>query len=104
MPLTVTTDAMVPISDFSNGKSASAFTKVHEGKPVMVLKNNRPAFFVVTPKDYERSQENRTHIAKLENIVNELINAEARREALEVESVFSSDSVDEVMDFLNSDD
>ena len=35
--------------------------------------------------------------------LNELINAEARREALEGEFVFSSSSVEELMRFLNSD-
>lgn len=43
-------------------------------------------------------------MAQLENVVNELVNAEARREALEGEYVFSSSNVDELMEFLNSDD
>ena len=45
-----------------------------------------------------------THLTLLENVVNELVNAEARREALEGEYVFSSSNVDELMEFLNSDD
>lgn len=47
---------MVPISDFSNGKSAAAFAKVKDNNPVTVLKNNRPAFFVISPEDYRQSQ------------------------------------------------
>ena len=34
----------------------------------------------------------------------EIANAEARREALAGEYVFSSDSADEIMEFLNRDD
>ena len=44
MTVTAPVDTMVPISDFSNGKSAAAFAKVKDNNPVTVLKNNRPAF------------------------------------------------------------
>ena len=104
MTVTAPVDTMVPISDFSNGKSAAAFAKAKDNNPVTVLKNNRPAFFVISPEDYRQSQENSQHVAQLENVVNELVNAEARREALEGEYVFSSSNVDELMEFLNSDD
>ena len=104
MAVTAPLDTMVPISDFNNGKSAAAFAKVKDNKPVTVLKNNHPAFFVISPNDYRRNQENNQHVAQLENMLNEIINAEARREALEGEYAFSSSSVDELMEFLDSDE
>lgn len=97
-------DTMVPISDFNNGKSTSAFAKVKDDTPVTVLKNNRPAFFVISPNDFKRHQENERHVQELEALIDELANAEARREALEGEFVFHSSSVDEIMEFLNGDE
>ena len=49
-----------------------------------------------------RHQENERHVQKLEALINKLANAEARREASEGEFVFHSSSVDEIMEFLNS--
>lgn len=54
-------------------------------------------------KCHEQNQEDNRHVSYLENMSNN-INAEARREALEGEYIFSSSSVDELMRFLDKDD
>lgn len=57
MPALQMLDNIVPISDFSHGKSSAAFSKVGEDSPVIVLKRNAPAFVIVTPEEYRRAKE-----------------------------------------------
>lgn len=57
MPALQMLDNIVPISDFSHGKSSAAFSKVAENNPVVVLRRNAPAFVIVTPDEYRRAKE-----------------------------------------------
>lgn len=102
MTATAPLDTLVSISDFNHGKASATFAKVKDNTPVTVLKNNRPAYFVISPADYERQQEADRRVDELGALVEELINEEARREAKAGEYVFSSDSVDDVMEYLNN--
>lgn len=51
MPALQMLDNLVPISDFSHGKGSTAFSKVGDDNPVVVLKHNKPAFVIVTPDE-----------------------------------------------------
>lgn len=57
MPALQMLDNIVPISDFSHGKSSAAFSKVSNDSPVVVLKHNAPAFVIVTPDEYRAAKE-----------------------------------------------
>lgn len=57
MPALEMLDNMVPISDFSHGKSSAAFAKVGNDNPVVVLKRNAPAFVIVTPEEYRSAKQ-----------------------------------------------
>ncbi len=57
MPALQMLDNIVPISDFSHGKSSAAFSKVGNDNPVIVLKHNAPAFVIVTPEEYRSAKE-----------------------------------------------
>lgn len=57
MPALQTLDNIVPISDFSHGKASSAFSKVGDDNPVVVLKHNKPAFVIVTPEEYRSAKQ-----------------------------------------------
>lgn len=50
-------DRIVPISDFNRGKASSAFNRVADGQPVVVMKRNVPSFVIVTTDDYRRAAE-----------------------------------------------
>ena len=50
-------DNIVPISDFSHGKSSAAFSRVDDDNPVVVLKHNVPAYVIVTPEEYRKAKE-----------------------------------------------
>lgn len=50
-------DNIVPISDFSHGKSSAAFSRVDDGNPVVVLRHNVPAYVIVTPEEYRKAKE-----------------------------------------------
>lgn len=94
MPLMIPADTMVSISQFGRGTASSEFAKVQDGTPVTVMKNNRPTYFIINEHDYRRFQEH-------ENELLELRNKEARRQALEHEYTHSSDTVEDMMDYLN---
>lgn len=102
MTATTPLDTLVPISDFNHGKASATFAKVRDNRPVTVLKNNRPACIVISPNDYERQQNADRRVEELGALVEELVNEEARREAREGEYVYSSDSVDDIMEYLNN--
>lgn len=57
---------MVPISSFSRGGASAAFGKVSDGVPVTVMKNNQPAYIVISTTDYQRFCENEERLASLE--------------------------------------
>jgi PHD/YefM family antitoxin component YafN of YafNO toxin-antitoxin module len=95
MQLTVPVETMVPISRFGRGTASSEFAKVGDGTPVTVMKNNHPAYFILNEHDYR-------HFRELEDELVELKNEEARRQALEHEYTHSSDTVEDMMDYLNA--
>lgn len=45
-------DNMVPVSAFSRGKAAQAFSSATNSTPVIVLKNNAPYRVITTPDEY----------------------------------------------------
>ena len=45
-------DNMVPVSAFSRGKAAQAFSSASNSTPVIVLKNNAPYRVITTPDEY----------------------------------------------------
>ncbi len=59
-------DTMVPISRFSRGGASKEFAKVADGVPVTVMKNNEPAYIIISTNDYRTFQENETRLADLE--------------------------------------
>ena len=60
-------DKLIPISDFSKGKTAQIFEDVkNNNAEYIVLKNNQPTAVVVSIKEYKETQEK---LAKLEKIL-----------------------------------
>ena len=45
-------DNIVPASDFTHGKAAQAFARVHVGEPVIVIKRSVPMAVIITPDEY----------------------------------------------------
>lgn len=84
-------DTMVPISTFSRGGASSAFGKVADGVPVTVMKNNKPAYIVISAGDYQRFCENTERLASIE----------AREQALRGEGE-RFDSIDDLMADLHA--
>lgn len=50
-------DRIVPISDFNRGKASSAFNRVSNGQPIVVIKRNVPSFVILTTDDYRQAME-----------------------------------------------
>lgn len=92
--LTINTDSMVPISQFSRGSAGSAFAKAQNGHPVTVMRNNQAAYFILTPDDLERYQ-------ALEREVIELRNEEARRQVRDHDYMQSFSNADELGTYLD---
>lgn len=83
-------ESMVPISSFSRGGASSAFSKVKNAKPVVVLKNSEPAYMILTAGDFQELIEANTAYESMR----------ARYEAETGEGkVF--DNVDDLMEDLN---
>ena len=89
--VTVPLDTMVPISTFSRGGASSAFGKVSDGVPVTVMKNNQPAYIVISTNDYQRFCENEERLASIE----------AREQAFRGEGE-TFDSIDDLMADLHA--
>ena len=92
---------MVPISAFSNGKSAQAFAKVSSGMPVTVLKNNQPMYFIIDREDFERYQSLEEQLQKYIEEAIENKNEEARRQVQNHEFTHESHTASDMMDYLN---
>lgn len=95
MQLMVPVETMVPISRFGRGTASAEFAKVADDSPVTVMKNNRPTYFILNEHDYR-------HFRELENEMEEMRNEEARRQAVDHEYTHSSETVDDMMDYLNA--
>lgn len=92
--LTVPVDTMVPISRFSRGSASAEFAKVSDSKPVTVLRNNKPVYFIINEHDFRYYRE-------LEEEVRQLRNSEARREVNEQEFTHSFETVDELRNYVS---
>lgn len=57
MSNTVSLDKLVSISELSHGGVGRAISRVGDGDPVVVMKNNKPAAVIITPDDYRRFTE-----------------------------------------------
>lgn len=66
------TEKLVPISDFSQGKSGKIFTDVADNNSeYIVLKNNQPIAVVVSVQEYKDTQ---AKVARLEKILEKVEN------------------------------
>ena len=66
------TERLVPISDFSQGKTGKIFNDVVENNnEYIVLKNNQPTAVLLSVKEYRDIQEK---VAKLENLLEKIEN------------------------------
>ena len=95
MQLTIPVETMVPISRFGRGTASAEFAKVADGSPVTVMRNNRPAYFILTEHDYR-------HLLEVEAELEEMRNEEARRQARNHEYSHVFDTVDDMMDYINT--
>ena len=64
-PVSVPVDTLVPISSFSRGGASAQFSKVRDGVPVTVLKNNEPKYFIINRHDYTEYKKNEIELAGL---------------------------------------
>ena len=93
--MTVPVDSMYSVTELSRGAMSRALDQVQDGHPVTVLRNNKPAGYIVSPNDY-------AHIGDLIDEVREMRNEEARRQAKNHDGERSFDNVDDLMDYLNA--
>ena len=93
--LTVPVDTMVSISHFGRGSASAEFAKVADNKPVTVLRNNQPVYFILNEHDFR-------HYRELEDEVNELRNAQARHEVEDREYTHSFDSVSDLGKYVDA--
>lgn len=93
--LNVPIDTLVPISRFGRGSASAEFAKVADGRPVTVLRNNTPVFFIINERDFR-------HYRELEDEVRELRNAEARRQVRDHEYAHTFANVDELGDYFDA--
>ena len=63
--VSVPIDTIVPISSFSRGSASKQFSKVGNGGPVTVLKNNEPKYFIISSHDFKMYKENEIEIENL---------------------------------------
>lgn len=93
--VTVPVDTMVPISRFGRGTASAEFAKVGDNRPVTVLRNNEPVYFIINEHDFRRYRE-------LEDEVRELRNAEARRQVERREYTHEMHDVEELKDYFDA--
>ena len=93
--VTVPVDTMVPISRFGRGTASAEFAKVGDNRPVTVLRNNEPVYFIINEHDFRRYRE-------LEDEVRELRNAEARRQVEHREYTHEMRSVEDLKDYFDA--
>lgn len=89
-------EKLVPISDFSQGKSGKIFNDVFENdSEYIVLKNNIPTAVIVSVQEYKKYQEK---IAKFEKLM-ELIE---NHRLLTIANSRNVDDADDFYEFLKS--
>lgn len=49
--------SLVPISQFSKGQASRIFDRLHSEPQLIVLKNNQPTAFILSPDEYDRLTE-----------------------------------------------
>lgn len=49
--------SLVPISQFSKGQASRIFDRLHNESQLIVLKNNQPTAFILSPDEYDRLTE-----------------------------------------------
>ncbi|MCD8325592.1 MAG: type II toxin-antitoxin system Phd/YefM family antitoxin [Lachnospiraceae bacterium] len=49
--------SLVPISQFNKGQASRIFNRLHTESQLIVLKNNQPTAFILSPEEYERLTE-----------------------------------------------
>ncbi len=53
MQLSKFINQIIPITLFNKGKASQLFSRVQEGEPLIVLKNNCPVAVIISPDEYE---------------------------------------------------
>ncbi len=51
------TKSLIPISQFNKGQASRIFDRLHTENQLIVLKNNQPTAFILSPKEYDRLSE-----------------------------------------------
>ena len=59
MQLSKFINQIIPITLFNKGKASQLFSRVQEGKPLIVLKNNCPIAVIISPDEYKIIEEHR---------------------------------------------
>lgn len=93
--LTVPVDTLVPISQFGRGTASAQFTKVANGRPVTVLKNNEPMYFILNLHDYQRLNE-------MEEENKQLRDQLARQQVTNKEYTHSFDDPSQLEDYFDA--
>ncbi len=58
MPTTLSfTKSLVPISQYNKGQASRIFDRLNHEDQLIVLKNNQPTAFILSPAEYERLSE-----------------------------------------------
>ena len=52
MTATISLDNIMSISELSHGGVSKAVSRVEDGNPIVVMRNNKPAAIIISPDDY----------------------------------------------------
>lgn len=52
MSATIALDNIMSISELSHGGVSKAVSRVEDGNPIVVMRNNKPAAIIISPDDY----------------------------------------------------
>lgn len=52
MSATIALDNIMSISELSHGGVSKAVSRVEDGNPIVVMRNNKPAAVIISPDDY----------------------------------------------------
>lgn len=86
-------DNMVPVSAFSRGKAAQAFSSATNATPVIVLKNNAPYRIITTPDEYAYLSEMESDMVLMAEAMARLT-ANQDAESIPVETVYAELGID----------
>lgn len=65
-------ETLIPVTQFNRGQTSKIFEKLNKNPSLIILKNNKPTAFILSPKEYERLSEMEENYYLLQEAVERL--------------------------------